>query len=192
MGIEPQDIQLVKDCLGGNSQAEYALYKKYGPSTFGICRRYTRDAMEAEDLHQLGWIKTFDKLKDYRKEGPFGAWLRVLFVSVCLNAYQKKKNEWKWLTFNVDLFESQELSDLKSPSDFLEMEHLTNLISGLPEGARLVFNMYAIEGMNHAEIAMKLSISEENSRQQLQRARQKLKRQLVFQKQLADPNFKKI
>jgi len=179
MGIEPHDIQLVKDCLKGSPKSEYALYKKYGPLTFGICRRYTKDQMDAEDLHQTGWIKAFAKLKDFRQEGALGAWLRTVFVSVCLTAWQKKKNELKWLDFSGESLETQWVADPKPPSDFLELEHLTNLISGLPEGARLVFNMFAIEGMNHMAIAEKLGITEENSRQQLQRARKKLKQQLV-------------
>jgi RNA polymerase sigma-70 factor (ECF subfamily) len=175
---DPRDIQLIEACLKGKAEAEYALYQKYGTLTFGICRRYTRDQMEAEDLHQVGWIKTFQSLKTYRKEAAFGAWIRSVFVSVCLTAYQKKKKEWNWLVFSLETGEMQNATDPSPPHDFLELENLSRLISYLPEGARLVFNLFAIEGLNHGEIAEKLGISEETSRQQLARARQKLKQQL--------------
>lgn len=178
MNSDPRDIHLVEGCLKGKPEAEYALYQKYGSLTFGFCRRYTSDQMEAEDLHQVGWIKTFQSLKTYRKEAAFGAWIRSVFVSVCLTAYQKRKKEWQWLVFSLETGEMQNASDPNPPQDFLELENLSRLISRLPEGARLVFNLFAIEGLNHAEIAEKLGISEETSRQQLARARQKLKQQL--------------
>lgn len=165
------DHQLVEDCLKGQSRAQHELYKRYGPLTFGICRRYAKDLMEAEDLHQLGWIRTFDKLKSFQNTGPLGAWLRSLFVNVCLNAFKKRKSELQWLSIGLENENTLEVSDPNPPSDFLELERLTRLISELPNGPRLVFNLFAIEGMNHKEIAENLNISEETSRTQLRRAR---------------------
>lgn len=173
------DENLVKECLKGKASAEHALYNRFGNLTFGICRRYASDQMEAEDLHQIGWIKAFDKLKRWSNEGPLGAWLRKLFVNVCLTAYQKKKKQLTWLQFGVENEAVSIVEDSRITSDFLELEVLTNLVSKLPEGARLVFNLFAVEGMNHREIAETLSITEETSRQQLRRARLQLTRQLL-------------
>lgn len=172
------DEELIRDCLNGKSSAQHALYKRYGSQTFGICRRYTADLMEAEDLHQIGWMRVFDKLATFRSDGPLGAWMRKLFVSVCLNAFQKRKNRLQWLTTSTENEQAMLISDPSPPSDFLELEKLASLISQLPEGARLVFNLFAVEGMNHKEIAENLSISEETSRQQLRRARIQLSGQL--------------
>lgn len=172
------DEELIEGCLKGKSAAQYALYKRYGPQTFGICKRYSSDLMEAEDLHQIGWMRVFDKLGHYKYEGPLGAWMRKLFVNVCLTAFQKRKSTSQWITVGTDSEQAAIVSDPKPPSDFLELEQLANLISQLPEGPRLVFNLYAIDGMNHSEIAQSLQISEENSRQQLRRARLQLSQKL--------------
>jgi len=172
------DLELVEGCLKGQSSAQYALYQRYGSFTFGICRRYTSDKMEAEDLHQVGWMRVFDKLKLFRNDGPFGAWIRQLFVSVCLNAYQKRKSRLQWFAVCAEDDTAASVADPAPPSDFLELEKLAQLISQLPEGPRLVFNLFAVEGMNHKEIALSLDISEETSRQQLRRARITLSRQI--------------
>jgi len=172
------DLELVEGCLKGQSSAQYALYQRYGSFTFGICRRYTTDKMEAEDLHQVGWMRVFDKLTLFRNDGPFGAWVRQLFVSVCLNAYQKRKSRLQWFVVSAEDDAATSVADPAPPSDFLELEKLAELISQLPEGPRLVFNLFAVEGMNHKEIAQSLDISEETSRQQLRRARITLSRQI--------------
>ncbi len=134
--------------------------------------------MEAEDLHQVGWMRVFDKISLFRNDGPLGAWLRKLFVSVCLSAYKKKKSRLRWFTFSSDEDAASHVADPAPTSDFLELERLTKLISNLPEGPRFVFNLFAIEGMNHGEISKTLDISEETSRQQLRRARISLSKQL--------------
>jgi RNA polymerase sigma factor (sigma-70 family) len=182
LNIPISDEELILDCIKGRSSAQHALYKRYGPQTFGICRRYTSDQMEAEDLHQIGWMRVFDKISTFRNEGPFGGWMRRLFVSVCLTAYQKRKKQMQWLSFGTEDEVLRTVTDPNPPSDFLELEKLAQLISKLPEGARLVFNLFAVEGMNHKEIAESLGISEETSRQQLRRARIQLAGQLPEKK----------
>lgn len=174
---ERTDLELIAGCLKGQPSAQKGLYMRYGSFTFGICRRYSADAMEAEDLHQIGWIRTFDRLATFNQQGPLGAWLRTLFVRVCLSAWEKKKSRMQWLQTTHEEA-GLEVPDLKAPSDFLEMERLVKAMSALPEGPRLVLNLYAIEGMNHNEIATELGISEETSRQQLRQARIRIAKQL--------------
>ncbi len=171
------DLELLQGCLKGQSSAQYALYQRFGPLTFGICRRYAADIMEAEDMHQLGWIRAFDKLDLYKNDGPLGAWLRRLFVHTCLNAWKKKKSRLQWFPLGPE-DESLDVPDLVVQGDFLEMEELVKSMAELPEGPRLVVNLYAVEGMNHKEIAQELGISEETSRQQLRQARIRLGRML--------------
>lgn len=133
--------------------------------------------MEAEDTHQVGWLRTFDKLGQWKENGPLRAWLRRVFVSVCINAYQKRVRQNRWLE---SLPEDGELNlaDTTPVEDFAERELLLKLIAALPETSRLVFNLYAIDGYSHAEIATELSITEGASRQILLRARTHLARQL--------------
>ena len=185
------DLELVEGCLKGQSSAQYGLYQRYGSQTFGICRRYSSDQMEAEDLHQIGWMRVFDKLSLFRNEGVLGAWLRKIFVSVCLNAYQKKKSKLQWYSISNEDSAAIQVADPAIPTDFLELEQLAKLISQLPEGPRLVFNLFAIEGMNHKEISQALEMSEETSRQQLRRARITLSKQLTLTKETTQSVFSK-
>jgi len=129
-------------------------------------------------MHQIGWMKVFDRVSTFKNEGPLGAWIRKLFVNLCLSAFQKKKNRVQWLISDPENEMAGTVSDPTPPSDFLELEKLTSLISALPDGARLVFNLFAVEGMNHKEIAYHLNITEDASRQQLRRARLQLSRHI--------------
>ena len=164
------DSQLVSGCRRQEGPSQEALYRRFGPATLGICRRYASDHMEAEDLHQQGWMRAFDKIHLYNDAGSLEGWLKQLFVRVCLNAYQKKRRRLQWMEQRPD----ELLPDAPAETtqgDFLAQERLVAAISALPEGARLVFNLFAIEGYNHTEIAQELGITEGNSRQQLLRAR---------------------
>ena len=135
------------------------------------------DDMEAEDTHQIAWMRTFGKLNLWVQKGPLRAWLRRLFVNVCISVYQKQKRQKQWLGPLPDQ-ETMEVMDPTPLADFAAQEHLLKLVAALPAGARLVFNLYAVDGYTHAEIAAILDISEGNSRQQLLRARTRLAQQI--------------
>jgi RNA polymerase sigma-70 factor (ECF subfamily) len=129
--------------------------------------------MEAEDLHQIGWMRTFDKLDAWKNNGPFRAWLRKLFLNVCIKAFQKSKRRSTWMGTASEQA-MLDYPDTATNLDFAEEALLVKWISALPGDVRLVFNLFAIEGYNHEEIADLLSISVANSRQQLHRARKQL------------------
>ena len=133
--------------------------------------------MEAEDLHQQGWMRTFDKIHLYNEAGSLEGWLTRLFIRVCLNAYQKRRRRMQWMEQLPDEQMPDQPVSLSAP-DFLAQEQLVAAIAALPEGARLVFNLFAVEGYTHLEIAQELSISEANSRQQLLRARTALAKRI--------------
>ena len=133
--------------------------------------------MEAEDLHQQAWLRAFDKIGQYDQAGSLEGWLKRLTVRVCLNAYRKRKRRLGWLETLPDEQLPERPSDAP-PADFLAQERLAAAIAALPEGARLVFNLFAIEGFTHPEIAQELNISETNSRQQLLRARTALAKRI--------------
>lgn len=152
-----------------------ALYMQTSSKMLAVCMRYAKDHMEAEDVLQLGYIKVFQKVKEYRGDGAFEGWIRRIMVNTAIESYRKNLR-----TMNVVPIEDA----YEQPStgfDFsrLGMQDLLKLIQNLADGYRVVFNMYAIEGYSHKEIAETLGISEGASKSQLSRARGILKEQVT-------------
>jgi RNA polymerase sigma-70 factor (ECF subfamily) len=165
------DIQLVKKCLAGKADAQELLYRRYASRMFGVCLRYAKNKMEAEDIMQEAFIKVYQNLKNFRNEGSLEGWVRRIMVNTSINYY---KSNLKYLqTMDIDDVSHQESFSVES-SDNIELKTLLNLIQRLPEGYRVVFNMYVIEGYSHKEIADALGISENTSKSQLSRARKAL------------------
>lgn len=157
----------------GDSKAQTLLYEKYSPKMLAICCRYMNDVMEAEDVMVDGFMRIFDKISQFNFKGSFEGWMRRIIVNEALMRLRSKK------MINVELEEvRQEVSDASVESD-LHADELLKLISELPVGYRTVFNLYAIEGYSHAEIAEELGISEGTSKSQLSRARALLQQQLT-------------
>jgi|SRR5690606_6029978 len=132
----------------------------------GLCMRYARNREEAEDILQTGFVKVFTQIDSFRGDGPFEGWIRRVMVNTAIASYRK----------NGRSIQVAELSEADSHShdvgiDSLDCEDLLSIIRTLPVGYRLVFNMYAIEGYSHKEIAEALQISEGASKSQLSRAR---------------------
>lgn len=124
--------------------------------------------MEAEDILQEGFIKVYTHLHNYRFEGSFEGWIRKTFVNTAINYFRKKSRELLEVSLdNVELVGSQE----ESAFEKLSAGELLDMIQKLPEGYRLVFNLYVLEGYSHKEISNMLEISESTSKSQLSRAR---------------------
>lgn len=164
-----QDEQkLIKDCLKHHPAAQKQLYDSYAEQMLGICYRYTKSMHDAEEVLQQGFIKVFQNLHQYRSEGDLGAWIRRIMVNTAIN-YLKRKPR-----YQLDLgFEDSQLHpvDNHQPDIQLHMKDLLNLIRQLPAGYQTIFNMHAVEGYTHVEIAKNLGISEGTSRSQYARAR---------------------
>lgn len=137
-----------------------------------VCRRYTPNRMEAEDWLQLGFLRVFVHLNQFQG-GSLEGWMKRIFVTVCLNQWRKTKRISEWQSVGEEaVFEDE--NGLQK----LQAAELMKMIEGLPEGARIIFNLFAIEGFHHSEIAKMLGISESASRAQLTRARKILQEQL--------------
>lgn len=164
-----QDEQkLVKDCLKHHPAAQKQLYDSFAEQMLGTCYRYTKSMHDAEEVLQQGFIKVFQNLHQYRSEGDLGAWIRRIMVNTAIN-YLKRKPR-----YQLDLgFEDSQLHpvDNQQPDIQLHMKDLLNLIRQLPAGYQTIFNMHAVEGYTHVEIAKILGISEGTSRSQYARAR---------------------
>jgi len=165
--------RLLKQCLRGNYDAQRELYNRYSGEMLSVCRRYTQNLEDAEEVLSNGFIKVFQRLDQYRGEGALGAWIRKIMVREALNFIRYQKN----LFIEVEDERRQEFGH-SSMSEHYDAEHLMRMIEELPTGYRTVFNLYAIEGYNHKEIGAMLDISENTSKSQLSKARRQLQAKL--------------
>lgn len=166
MNSEYQSI--IEGCLKRDSRSQRELYKLFAPKMLAVCRRYVQDMEVARDLLQDGFITLFDKINTYKGDGSFEGWVRRIFVNTSL-MYLRKNDA---LKYSDDIAEADTRSFAKCDTlDDVQAEDLMKLINAMPEGFRTVFNLYVIEGYDHAEIAAMLKISEGTSRSQLSRGR---------------------
>ncbi len=165
---------IINKCASGNALAQEKLYRLLAPEMFGVCLRYARNRAEAEDNLHDGFIKVFKNIGKFRYEGPFEGWVRRIMVNVSLNKYRNQ-----FVLHPVEELEQYETTQMsENITGNLEAEKLMELIQELPPRYRMVFNLYAIEGMNHQEISEVMNISAVTSRSNLARARDILKRKV--------------
>ncbi|MFN0274203.1 MAG: RNA polymerase sigma factor [Chitinophagales bacterium] len=159
--------ELIESCVSGNSAAQKDLYEKYSPKMLGICMRYANDYHGAEDILQEGFVKAFRNLSKFRHEGSFEGWLRRIMVNTAIEIHRRKKNMYPILEVeNLEVeFHTEDAVSMLAAEDIMSM------VVKLSPGYRTVFNLYAIEGYSHKEIAEQLNISEGTSKSQLARAR---------------------
>jgi len=173
------EADLIKGCLKRDRSAQKHLYDRFSPKMYSICCRYVKNHMEAEDVLITAFTKILDRIDQFKGEGSFEGWIRRVVVNEALT----------WLRKNRSMYVETELEaayhelDYNTLGDQLEAEDLINLIQELPAGYRIVFNLYAIDGYSHKEIAEQLNITESTSKSQLSRAR------VFLQKLLADQNL---
>lgn len=165
--LSEQDI--IKGCLAQDKNAQKELYKKYAASMFGICLRYCKKRAEAEDVLQEAFVRIFSNLKTYRSEGSFEGWLKRIVVNTALNFY--KSNLKRCFDTSIDEMNDSEVPSSQVSDTDISVEDLMKIINSLADGYRIIFNMYAIEGYSHKEIAAMLNINENTSKSQLSRAR---------------------
>lgn len=172
--------ELIQGCRKGDRAAQKRLYDTFSPKMYALCCRYVKDSMEAEDVLVTAFTKILDKIDQYKSEGSFEGWIRRVVVNEALTWLRRNRNMYLELELEAADYEP----DYKSLSDHLEAEDLMTMINDLPSGYRIVFNLYAIDGYSHKEIADQLGISENTSKSQLSRAR------AYLQKLLTDNDWK--
>src|SRR4051812_19979799 len=177
MFLEPKFTiqQLIDRCKTGERKAQELLYKQFAAKMLVVCMRYATDRMEAEDMLQNGFIRVFQKAADFRGEGSFEGWVRRIMVHSSIEYYRKHHK----MMQVVDMEESgYEIPVNPIASANLDAKDLMALIQQLSPGYRMVFNLYALEGYSHKEIAEIAGITEGASKSQLSRARTILKEQV--------------
>ncbi|WP_207429728.1 RNA polymerase sigma factor [Pedobacter sp. SYSU D00535] len=166
---------LLEGCRRGERRAQELLYKMLASRMLGVCTRYAKDRYEAEDMLQIGFVKVFQKVKEFRGEGSFEGWIRRIMVNSAIEVYRKNQR----MLDVVDINEVYDVQQVTFDMNGLETKDLLRLIQQLPAGYKLVFNLYAIEGYSHKEIADQLGITEGASKSQLSRARAVLKEKIM-------------
>jgi RNA polymerase sigma-70 factor (ECF subfamily) len=165
---------IVEGCLNNNKIHQRELYRRYSGKMMAVCLRYTNSRSEAEDMLQEGFIKVFDKIKSFKGKGSLEGWVKRVIINNNLNIIRQNKIRFENIDDISDEFLEPIIEDIT-----LNEKVLLDMISNLPKGYKYVFNMFAIEGMSHKEIASNLGISEVSSRSQYVRARKHLQKQIV-------------
>lgn len=174
---------LIEGCRRQDRTVQRLLYERYAGKLFVVCKRYIKDADEAEDVLQDSFIKIFKHIDTFRFECPLEAWLKRIVINTALKHLRKQK-PWE-NTYDIDDLAPRLLqADESLPA--LNYQYLLQLIQELPPGCRTIFNLYAIEGYNHPEIAELLGISEGTSKSQFFRARALLQQKLHNEERIRD------
>ena len=168
---------MVESCMKGDVRAQYQLYTLYSKAMYNICYRMTNQKEEAEDMLQESFSYAFSKLGSFRFESSFGAWLKRIVVNTCINHLKKKR---------VDLVYTEHQNDPVSADESVDygeirfqVKRVMKALEKLPEGYRIVFSLYLLEGYDHKEIAEILGVTESTSKSQFLRAKQKIKEMLM-------------
>lgn len=165
--------KLISKAVKNNREAQRVLYELYAPKMLSVCRYYINDLQFAEDVMLKGFFKVFSNLKSFKNEGSFEGWMRKIMIRESISFLRQQKK----LEFSVEDVEIHNSQSVIIDAE-LEIEDIQQLIDGLPEGYKIVFNMYAIEGYKHQEIADMLKISEGTSKSQLFKARKMLQQKI--------------
>lgn len=172
INLHQEEKDIIRQAAASNRHAQQKIYSKYAPKMLSVCRQYIKDLHQAEDIMITAFMKVFTHLGNFEHKGSFEGWIRRIMVNECISyiRVQKKVSFLEDEFFVEDTFNNIE-------SEF-SVEDIQTLIDSLPDGYKMVFNLYAIEGYKHQEIAKTLGISEGTSKSQLSHARKMLQEQI--------------
>ncbi len=169
------ETDLIRACKKHNAKAQRMLYDKYASAMLGLCKRYIRGEMEAEDVMINGFMKVFVKLDLFEGKGSFEGWMKRIMINEALGYIRKNKA----MYLEIEIEAADKEPDFDKLLTELETKDLLKMVNELPSGYRTIFNLYAIEGYSHKEIADMLGINENTSKSQLSRARMHLQKKLL-------------
>lgn len=173
--------KLIESCLKGDRKSQKILFDRFAGKMFALCKRYARNLQESEDMLQEAFVKVFNSLDKFGFKGSFEGWIRRIVVNTCLRYLEKDKIIFE----DIDIVEYSSSNVIQSSAiENLAEEELLKIIALLPDGYKMVFNLYVIEGYSHKEIAELLNIGESTSRSQLVKARKLLKELLIQQNRI--------
>ena len=183
MPIDEHDV--IQGCIEGKRSRQKQLYEHFAGKMLGVCMRYAKDRAEAEDMLQEGFLKVFQGISKFKGEGSFEGWVRRVMVYNAINHYKHRSRK-----FQEDL--DKEDIDAVYQDHILEKisaKEILALVQHMPEGYRLIFNLYAIEGYTHKEISEQLGIAVGTSKSQYSRAKQFMQGLLAKHYQILNEPF---
>lgn len=168
-----EENETIRLAIENNRSAQQKIYTKFSSKMLSVCRKYIKDIHQAEDVMITAFMKVFTSLKNFEKKGSFEGWIRRIMINECISHLRVQKKvsfieEEHYFEESFNYIESQ-----------FSVEEIQSLIDSLPDGYKIVFNLYAIEGFKHQEIANMLDIKEGTSKSQLSHARKILKEQII-------------
>ncbi|AHM62984.1 RNA polymerase, sigma-24 subunit, ECF subfamily protein [Flammeovirgaceae bacterium 311] len=172
----PTEEEIIEGCRQGKPSAQEKLYNLYSKRMMAVCVRYTKSRFEAEDIFHEAFVKVFNNISKYKGEGSFEGWVRRIFVNTAINHYNKNRKFQKQVDYSAVEEMTPTSEDIVSD---LSGKELLTFIDQLPDGYKHVFNLYVMEGYNHAEIGEMLQIAEGTSKSQLAKAKVYLKNILL-------------
>ncbi len=163
--------ELVKQCIAGDAKAQSMLYSQYSKAMYNICLRMVNNRMDAEDVLQNAFIEVFRGIKSFSGKSTIGAWIKRIVINNNIDFLKKKRIYFEDIDDRLEIVEEQDNSSV-SNYDVSIVKHNITL---LPDGYRVVFSLYLLEGYDHKEIAKILGVTEATSKSQYSRAKKKLK-----------------
>lgn len=174
--LHQQETEIIKLAVENNRQAQQQIYGRFSPKMLSVCRQYIKDIQLAEDVMITAFMKVFTNLSKFENKGSFEGWIRRVMVNECIS-YLRVQKKVKFVEDEIYIEESFNATD----SQF-SIDQIQSLIDALPDGYKMIFNLYAIEGYKHNEIAKMLNINEGTSKSQLSHARKMLQTQITILK----------
>ena len=165
--------RLIEECRSGSRRAQFRLYELYSKAMFNTACRIMGNREEAEDMLQEAFTDCFRKIGSYRTDSTFGAWLKTIVINRCISRLRKKEAE---LVYVDDYSRHEMQQDEPQEMSLPDPGVIAKAVERLPEGYRVVFSLYLLEGYDHTEISQILGISESTSKTQYARAKEKLKK----------------
>jgi len=168
INLYQEEKELIELAVENNRHAQQKIYSRFAPKMLSVCRQYIKDLHQAEDIMITAFMKVFTNMKNFEHKGSFEGWIRRIMVNECISFIRAEKKvkfieDEKYIEESFNNIESQ-----------FSVEDIQFLIDSLPEGYKMVFNLYCIEGFKHQEIAAMLGINEGTSKSQLSHARKML------------------
>jgi RNA polymerase sigma-70 factor, ECF subfamily len=173
IALHQEENEIIQLAVGNNRHAQQVIYSKFSPKMLSVCRQYIKDLQQAEDVMITAFMKVFANLKNFESKGSFEGWIRRIMVNECISFLRVQKR----VSFLEDEYYKE--GSFNNIESRFSIDDIQFLIDSLPDGYRMIFNLYAIEGYKHQEIATLLGINEGTSKSQLSHARKMLQQQII-------------
>jgi len=172
--------EIVEACKSGDRQAQFELYRLYGKAMYNVCLRMVKNETDAEDLLQSSFVDIFTKLHSFRFQSSVGAWIKRIVINNCINFLKKRRIQLEEL--DVERHDHT-AKTVTTPVMGISVDAVKTAMTELPDGYRVVFTLYLLEGYDHKEIGEILGITEATSKSQYSRAKKKLQNILISRRQ---------